>query len=184
MNKTELTNKTDLTKSIQNWLDGDEKGFTPVFYYYHERLMQFTERFMKDEQLAEELVMNVLCKIWTARDKINNTATFNAYIYSAMRNEIISALRAKKTVVLPLEVVTLEPSVQSDYDYKAITKQYRSSVEKLPPRRKQIFLMSLEQGLTYEQISEKLQISVNTVQKQATVAIQTIRDEVNPAVPS
>lgn len=179
MGKTDLTNKTDLTKSIQTWLDGDERGFTPVFHYYHDKLMQFSGRFMYDEQLTEELVMNVLCKIWAAREKIINISTFNAYIYSAMRNEIVSALRARKTIVVPLDAVASEPRVHSEYEYQAVTGQYKSIVEKLPPRRKQIFLMSIEQGLTYTQISEKLQISINTVQKQASVAYQAIREEVN-----
>ena len=182
--------KTDLIRSIQTWLEGDEQAFTPVFYYYHSKLVQFSERFISDTQLSEELVMNVLLKIWRAKDRITNATTFNAYIYSAMRNELISSLRAAKKMPVPLEAVVQEPFIYSDYEYNAVTDHYRTCVEKLPHRRKRIFLMSLEEGLTYPQIAEKLHISVNTVQKQATAAIQAIRAELeqyysdNPATVS
>ena len=169
--------KTDLIRSIQAWLGGDEKEFTPIFHYYHSKLVLFSERFMTDEQLIEELVMNVLFKVWSARDRIRDQM-FNAYIYSAMRNEVISSLRAGKKTVTPLEAVGHEPFIHSDYEYNAVAAQYRASIEKLPPRRKEIFLMSLEQGLTYSQIAEKLNISVFTVQKQATAAIQKVREDV------
>lgn len=171
--------KTDLTRSIQTWLGGDEKEFTPIFHYYHSKLLLFSERFMTDDQLVEELVMNVLFKVWSARERIRDCHMFNAYIYSAMRNEIVSALRAGKKTVTPLEVVARQPFVHSDYEYNAVVAQYRAGIEKLPRRRKEIFLMSLEEGLTYSQIAEKLNISVFTVQKQATAAIQTVREEVD-----
>lgn len=172
--------KTDLTKSIRTWLDGNEKEFTPVFHYYHDKLMQFSERFLSDGPLIEELVMNVLFKVWSARDRISDGSMFNAYIYSAMRNEIVSCLRLGKKAVAPLEAISNEPFVHSDYEFNAITEQYKASVKKLPRRRQEIFLMSLEQGLTYPQIAEKLNISVFTVQKQATAAIQAVRGDVGP----
>lgn len=172
-------NKTDLTRSIQNWLQGDEKEFTVLFYHFHAKLSQFSEKFLSDRQLVEELVMNVLFKIWKARRRITDPSTFNAYLYSAMRNEIISSFRRKKMALTPLETVASEPVVNTEYEYRALLEEYDSCVEKLPPKRRQIFLMSRRQGMTYPQIAKELNISLNTVQKQVGAALRTIRKELN-----
>ena len=169
--------KPDLTQSIQNWLLGDEKEFTALFYYYHARLSRFTGRFLADEQLAEELVMNVLLRIWKGRHRITNPATFNAYLYKAMRNEIISALRRKKIALAPLEPGPAEPQVHTDYEYRSLEAAYETCIDKLPPRRREIFVMSHKQGMTYPQIARELNISLDTVQKQIGAAIRTIRKE-------
>lgn len=174
--------KTDLTQSIQNWLQGDEKEFTILFYHYHVRLSQFSERFLSDRQSVEELVMNVLLKIWKARDKIAGPSAFNAYLYKAMRNEIISSFRRKKITLAPLETSTPEPRVEAEYEYRSLLEDYDACIEKLPPRRRQIFVMSHKQGMTYPQIAKELNISLHTVQKQIGAAIRTIRKELQIAI--
>lgn len=172
---------TDLDKSIQNWLLGDEREFTALFYHYHARLSRFTNKFLSDPQLTEELVMNVLLRVWKGRGRITDVSTFNAYLYKAMRNEIVSSLRRKKMTLAPLEPDPAGPRVEGDYEYRWLLSEYENCIEKLPPKRRQIFVMSHKQGMTYSQIASELNISLDTVQKQISAAIRTIRKELSSA---
>lgn len=171
--------KADLITSIRSWLQGDEKAFTGLFYYYHSRLSRFSARFIADQHLVEELVMNVLLKIWSSKDRITNPDTFNAYLYRIMRNEIISQLRRKKILMTPLEVADTTYLTDSEHQYHILMKEYDACIDKLPPRRREIFLMSHRQGMSYAQIAKSLNISLNTVQKQVGAAVRAIRKELD-----
>ena len=66
-----------------------------------------------------------------------------------------------------------------DNDYE---KLLDALIESLPPRQKEAYLLSRKQGLTYQEIAEKLHISVYTVREHISLALEKIRNQL-PGIP-
>jgi RNA polymerase sigma-70 factor (ECF subfamily) len=71
--------------------------------------------------------------------------------------------------------------LDEELDFKELEKAYKSSIEQLSPRRKEIFVLSREQNLTNAEIAKKLGISVKTVENQVTSALSEIKNTLRSA---
>lgn len=178
--KSEIEDEV-LIRLIQN---GNKNSFTYLFRTYYFDLCNFVLRYTRSPADSEDLIQDVFLNIWRNRDSLSCEGSFKAYLYKAVRNKALNYLKHKKIEKeWKEEKEEIEnPFVKSPAVYiheresfieieDAITK----AVEQLPARRKMIFLLSREEGLTYQEIADVLDISVNTVETQISRSITLIR---------
>jgi len=138
---------------------------------------------VKDEDAAEDIVQDFFLNLWQRRAEVTLLLSFQAYATRAVKNRSISHLRKKQTIsdeqlhVLADEADTFEekeifPSGEN------ITARVMEVVELLPSERKKIFLSHVIDRLSYAQIAEKNNISLNTVKTQMKKAYAFIRSRV------
>lgn len=157
--------------------DGDKRSLDLLFKRYYQRLCFFSLQFVKNKNLAEEVVSDIFLNIWLKRGRLNITSSVKAYLYTAVRNQSINYLKKKDLNYEDLEVVDKESVIASlspDHFliYDELKDEIENMIKNLPEKRQLIFRMNRIDGLSYKEIAEILSISVNTVQNQMIEAVK------------
>jgi RNA polymerase sigma-70 factor (ECF subfamily) len=166
---------------IRQLVTGNEKAFRKIFDTYRNDVYAYSRSMLKTSELAEEIVQDVFLKIWLHREKINPDLSFKSYLFTIARNLTYNMLNKAVTdrklreevfYSSAKELNTTEAQID-EADYEIIKKK---AIDQLPPKRKEIFRLSRDEGMSYEEISKELDISVSTVKGQMSKALATIRE--------
>lgn len=139
-------------------------------------LGMFALRIVEDADVAEDLVSNSFANIWHKINEGYEIENFKAYLYQSVRNECLSYLRNKKETiglenVLEVNDETIDTSERDAKIWKAI--------DELPPKCRQVFLLSKRDGFTNEEIAQEMGISIKTVKNQMTKAFSRLRESLS-----
>jgi RNA polymerase sigma-70 factor (ECF subfamily) len=158
----------------------NEKAFRKLFDIYYNDIYGYSLSILKSKELAEENVQEVFLKVWLHRENLDAEKSFKAYLFTIARNQAFNTLnKAANDSVLIEEIFYQSQKSYDQADY-SIREEYckkleKQAVKKLSPKRKVIFKMSRKQGKTYEEISQELGISINTVKNQMGKALESMR---------
>jgi RNA polymerase sigma-70 factor (ECF subfamily) len=171
----ELYNKTQ---------SGDKVSFKVLFDKYYSQLTQTAYLFVKDSDIAEEIVQEFFIKLWIKKNEININSSVKSYLFQSIRFRSLNYLRDnKKLSVENLEIEQINGLTDNqieDFDYDIIKNKLVAAIDSLPEKCKIIFLLSREESLTYKQIAEKLDISQKTVENQIGIALKKLREKLQP----
>ena len=176
---TNLSGKED--KELVELLIGSSRlAFSELYARYKLRLMRFCIQFLKDETGSEDIVHDIFLQLWETRNFLNAELSFSGYVHTLARNRILNMFRqfdvhsrfAKYILMNGKESTNQTEDSIIDNDYARLLNEL---IESLSPRQKEIFRLSRVQGLTYKEIAELLQISVDTVQEHASLALKKIK---------
>ncbi len=164
-----------LVKALQK---GDIKAFNELYYKYHKKIFAFSLKFLKNKADAEDLIQKIFVIIWEKKENLNPEKSFNNYLFIIARNEIYDLLKKKAlTEYYNDQILSDTKQEEEDIETKKLVEVMYSLIEKMPERRRQIFLMNRNMGLTYKQIAKKLDITENTVDTQIRNSLNYLRKE-------
>ena len=160
--------------------DDDYSAFEQLFLISYNPLKSFSKKIVHINEIAEELVSEVFFKIWNNRKAIVITSSPKSYLYAAVHNISLDHLRKDKRYVFTnIENAAAIPSTfldpQKGCEYDELQSKIEGAVAKLPRQCKHIFQLSREQGLRYNEIALKLQLSVKTIETQMGRALKSLR---------
>jgi RNA polymerase sigma-70 factor (ECF subfamily) len=172
------------------WLrikQGDTKSLESLFDRYHDRLCLYSFGIVSNENAAEEIVNDIFFKIWSRRDHIHIKTGIKPYLYRSVFNasaEYLNKSPVKKessNVEIDRQIMELAGS-NEEYIFNVlqdeeIDRDVLNAIEKLPGRCKEIFCLSRFELLSYAEIAEQLNISVNTVKTQIGRALENLRKQ-------
>ncbi|SIS54469.1 RNA polymerase sigma-70 factor, ECF subfamily [Zobellia uliginosa] len=166
---------------IQGLKQGDEEAYTYLVENYHNRLCAYANSLIRDDLLAEDIVQNVFVQIWEKRDKLKTELSLKSYLYKLVHNKFIDEYRKGKAV-MALEktyatALALAVDEKDEIQEQKILNILFNTIQELPPKCKQIFLMSKKEGLTNIEISECLNLSIKTVESQITKAFRILKNK-------
>lgn len=155
--------------------------YESLFRQHYSFLCLVAFRIVRDQNAAEDIVQDFFLDIWQRRAEIKTIGSFQAYATRAVKNGSISFLR--KQQVLSDEQLNALPDGENPFEEKelvisgeAMTSKVMEVVELLPEERKKIFLLYVFDRLSYAQIAEKQNVSLNTVKTQMKRAYAFIRE--------
>ncbi len=159
---------------------GDEVAFELVFYKYKGKLYDFIRRSLPEEEDVESIVQEIFVKLWLNRLNLDPDQSFNGYIFAIARHEIYGHLRKLLTRKKYNEELfhSLQESsntTENQIEYQELEKIIEEIIEEMPEKRKEIFKQSRLEGLSYREISEKRNISENTVDTQIRKALNFLK---------
>jgi len=161
--------------------------FEAIFTQHYAHLCAYAFNFLKDQDAAEEVVQEVLFKLWTERDKLTISSSLKSYLFRAVRN---TALNQLKHINIQEEYKKYnkdsrgaELSVEDQVMASELEVKIRQAIDQLPIERKKIFLLSRYEDLKYKEIAKKLNISVSTVENQMVKALRFLREELRDYLP-
>jgi RNA polymerase sigma-70 factor (ECF subfamily) len=149
---------------------------------YDARLLKYASRICVTREDAEEVVQDVFTSLWENRTSIEGT-DITGWLIRVCRNKSLKLLRRR---VFQADITELpeRPSGQmtplEQLYFDEIEKHIQEIIQQLPPARKKIFLLHREEGRSYQQIADELGISVFTVKKQVSLALDHLRTKVTP----
>jgi len=160
------------------------KEYEIMFRRHYKFLCVVAFGIVRDEDAAEDIVQDFFLSLWQRRAEINPLISFQAYATRAVKNLSISHLRKVQplsdehlhVVAEGTDPMEIKDMLNSD---ETITARVMDVVELLPAERKKIFLLHVVQRLSYAQIAEKNNISLNTVKTQMKKAYAFIRSQVS-----
>lgn len=166
-------------------------SFSNLYLIYYSKLVRFAKEFVMLEEDAENITQDVFTSLWEKRDYINHIENMNAYLFRLVRNRCLDYLKHKifeQRYIENMQVhfmIELNLKLQSldRFDIYEISEKsdmeisVRTAINSLPKRCRDIFLLSRMEGLKYREISERLGISVSTVECQMGIALKKLRLE-------
>lgn len=156
----------EVIKKLRN---GDVHSFDEVFRKFNKRIYFFSVSYLKSREEAEGIVQEVFLSLWKNRTRIELQSDFKAYLFTITFNAIKKRFRKlererKHLAAYSLSVNTKDDSSDPEVEYNQLTELLEKSIDQLPGRQKEIFLLSKREGLTAEEIAERLKISKRTVE--------------------
>jgi RNA polymerase sigma-70 factor (ECF subfamily) len=157
----------------------DRLALNTLFTSFYARLCRFACTCALTPEQAEEIVSDVFFNLWKNRDRIEIHTSFRSYLYKAVKN---AALAVKKPVLSndfsQAEQVAdpVQPALLMEYD--ELNEHFNRTVNALPERCRQVFIMSRFEGMKYREISVVLGISEKTIEHHIVKALDVIRESV------
>jgi len=180
-----LTDEKTLVKALKN---GDKVAFEKIFHIYHKQLYFFCYSFLHQKEDAENITQDVFVKLWTKRASLDCEKSFSGFLFTMTKNLALNYIR--KTIHQQIFVNQLLNNGLEDYcqtdkqvSLNEVKRTLNNLISQLPPKRKKIFLLSREEGLLHKEISERLGVSVHTVESQVSKALKFIRNGLKDFAP-
>lgn len=154
---------------------------------YYRPLCMFALHYLQDAGAAEDIAQEAFRVLWEKLSSGNEIGNKKSYLFSTVRNRCIDSLRkSRSSVNVPIDSCD-EDSCCTGGD-TADTGDYMedsfreaalwTAIDRLPDKCRKVFLMAKRDGMKYEEIAEKLDISENTVRNQVSKALKTLKNGV------
>lgn len=161
---------------------GDQTAFTRIFDYYGPRIYPFVLSMTRSKDSAEEIVQELFIKLWTNRATAGEIDHPRSYIFRMASNRTISYLKTQARNIRLVEKATggmlvEKNTTEETIDYRETEEIINKLVDQLPAQQKKVYHLSRQEGLSYEEIAERLNISRNTVRNHLAEALKSIKEK-------
>lgn len=177
----------DSQKLANQIKQGDIRGYELLFKTYYQALCNFANTYLNNIDESEDLVQEVFVKIWDKRHDLDITSSIKAYLFQAVKNACFNQLKHQKVKNKHKEHLFHQSESSIDINSQIETNQLslliEEAIEKMPEKRRNIFYLSRHEGLKYQEIADKLNISIKTVETQMGLALKHLRNELKSYLP-
>lgn len=157
----------------------DERAFDELFHRYYKSMLRTVSRRISDRMTAEELVMDSFFNLWVKREQLMIEGDFLNYLFTCVYNSVLYHLRKELPETVDLESVENKYKADHRADthllYEDFQNVYNVALQKLSPRRRQAFLLSREENLTYAEIAQRMNVSEGVVKNYMNAALDGLR---------
>jgi len=181
----DIKSNTELVKHLKK---GDIAAFDAIYNKYCYKLHQFVFMYLKQEEDAEGIVQEVFIKIWESRGKIDIYASFESFLFTIAYNATMSLLRKRvsetksREYLKSLQQIDSADQVIDEIQFKELNQKVQSLLDQLTPRQREIYFLSREEGLTHEEIAQKLNISKSTVNNHLVSTIKYLKAHISSSL--
>ncbi|NGF56698.1 sigma-70 family RNA polymerase sigma factor [Parapusillimonas sp. SGNA-6] len=157
---------------------GNQKSFSDIYEKYWKNLYNSAYKRLKNNEKSKDVVQNVFTSLWDRRQEVT-IHNLSAYLHTSVKFQVYKqAIKAPQVAEFleAFENILVSPvNTEDDVLEKEILGLIKAWIEALPPKRKKIFLLHYEDGVSTDQIAEILGISRKTVQNQLNTVSHTLR---------
>jgi RNA polymerase sigma-70 factor, ECF subfamily len=174
-----LVEKTDIAlfKEIK---EGKLSAYDKLFLTYYQALCRFSLGFVKDENAAEDLVQDLFVHLWHNRTDIDINTSVKAFLYTSVRNRSLNYIKSqaarKRHETVHFENVYNETDEEPEDNMPEKLVLIERAINDLPEKCRQIFVLSRQKNMKYNEIAEHLDLSPKTVENQMGIALKKIRE--------
>ena len=171
-----FNNQKDFIKHLKK---GDDFAYSHLLDLHYKELCDYATSLARDDFKSEDIVQNVIVRMWNKREKLNANISIKNYLYKSVYNEFIDQYRKD------LSISILERKYIEGIDYfienedqsktKRLIEIVTKEIKQLPKKCKETFLLSKKSGLSYKEIADFQNLSLNTVENQMTKALSILR---------
>jgi RNA polymerase sigma-70 factor (ECF subfamily) len=158
----------------------NQRAFEDLYRLFFPRLFNFAMLYVHKREIAEEIVNDVMMKIWLKRETLTSVQSLETYLFVAVRNHSLNYLSQYShfhVVAEPTgtttQVINLNDP-ERELEWKEIYSRLNNAVDALPEQCRTVFKLIKEEGFRYKQVAEILNISPRTVETQLFRAIKKL----------
>lgn len=172
-------NIQEIFRSIQS---DNREAFNRLFREKYASLVSFAKNYLFDTGKAEEVISDVFLAIWVKRDMLHTVENPETYLFVAVKNRCLNALRVTSKTVSMDEYYEKDTGGSenplSEMEQKELSQKLHAVINALPAQQRLIFKMIKENGLTAKQTADILQLSPRTVETHIYKAIKQLEKEI------
>ncbi|HEY4288801.1 MAG TPA: sigma-70 family RNA polymerase sigma factor [Puia sp.] len=158
---------------------GDREAFRVLYTTYFPDVQQYVSLFEPSGGSLDELTQDVFVRIWEKRVRLSDVETFKSYLFLVTRNVVFNFIRALKVRQKVQELNESTDVTSNELEHELLFRQYYriaiEAMDKLPPGRRKVLKMSIDDGLTLDEIAVQLNITRAGVKKQLYAATAFVR---------
>lgn len=175
-----IDNESDLLAKIAL---GDQRAFQVVYERYKKKIYTYSFGLLHSDILAEEVMQEVFLKIWCLGEGLKDIRDLDAFMKTVTRNRSLDFLRKAVSAKKADVELTKNYSEAHNETEEAILLQdtrrvLNNAIDLLPQQQREVYLLCQIEGLKYEEVAAKLNISTNTVKTHMKRALASLRQHV------
>ena len=171
---------SDERNLIEALKQSDRSAINTIFLKYHSLLCRISFRIVNDAEEAKDVVQEVYIKLWRNRKEISISYSLEAYLKRAVINTSLNHVERKKkfTFLDPHAPIVkhAENVVDQQQSFDELSSRVDRAIGNLPLRTKAVFTLIRFEEMTYQEVSENLDISVKAVEKEMMKALKLLRE--------
>ena len=180
---------------LTRFAKGEGSAFKHIYEHYFDVVFYYILSLVQNKVEAEDIAEEVFIKLWEKRNTIFVKKTLKSYLLSVAHNTVIDFFSSKK-------ILKEKTSQYADFDYiseaeeiifkefsdtyllaKDLRKEIHNAINNLPSKCRKIFKMSRLYDMKNKEIANKLDVSINTVEKQISIALRKLRETLKEYIP-
>ncbi|GAA3918006.1 RNA polymerase sigma-70 factor [Chitinophaga oryziterrae] len=159
---------------------GDEQAYRHLFHLHWDNIYNVALALTKSVELAEDMVQDIFLKIWQKRAQFVGIERFEDYLFIMARNHIYTELKKRsREDTFRDQIKDYFETSEHNADISLLTKETQEMINQaigqLTTQQQLVYRLSRDQGLSHEEIAEKLNISRNTVRNHIVQSLKIIR---------
>jgi len=159
----------------------DKAVLKELFDAHYRSVCAAIHRYVGERGVTEDLAQQVFIRFWEKRHQIEITASPGAYLHRMAVNEALAWLRSKKNQQ-PEEITPTTPFApaadgEEVFLQNELNEKIHAAINTLPPRCRAVFQLSRFEELSYQEIADRMEISVKTVEHQMGKALRVLREQ-------
>ncbi len=158
----------------------DKGEFKKIFDSHFDSLRSFIYFRTSDEQTAEDIAQDVFMRVWEKRESLD-TSNIKALLYKMAKDKVVSYYRREGTRLDFAKNMSLKGdaiSPQEELQFEETRRRYSEALGEMTEGEREVFLMSREENLKYNEIAERLGLSVKAVEKRMSAALKLLKNKI------
>ena len=161
------------------WGQDSDKAFRYLYDKYASTLRYFSAKYVDDDATIEDVVQDAFLNLWEKRNEFKTESTIKAYLYKIVRSFSVDTIRRRNIANRYAEKIVLEEEDQEFFLENIVESEVFQMIQtvfnELSPSCREVYQLSLH-GKSHEEISQLLDISINTVKKHKNNANHYMRE--------
>ncbi|MEH6307561.1 RNA polymerase sigma-70 factor [Olivibacter sp. CPCC 100613] len=159
---------------------GDQEAFKQLYDRLHPQIYRFIYALLKDQTHSEEILQETFITLWVNRHKLTPQQALYPYLYLVARRLTIDAFRKASTENKFKERLHwLQIDSCNDNEEQLLLHDLQQRIDegmkRLPQQQRLVFQLNKLEGLSYDEIAQKLQLSRNTVRNHLVCALKSMK---------
>ena len=172
---------------LEQYQQGNREAVSQLLERHTRRLRDYVRMMVKDDDVAEDLIQEVLIKVVKVIDegRYTDKGRFLPWLLRIAHNKVLDYFRAKKQVKTVSESSAgfdilgsknfAEPSIEEQIISEQCAEEIRALVDELPEEQREVVRMRYYDGLSFKEIAEQTGVSINTALGRMRYALINMR---------
>ncbi|MDR2919403.1 MAG: RNA polymerase sigma-70 factor [Tannerella sp.] len=173
-----------------------DSTFEDIYVHYYARLKRFAQEYVVSEEDAENILQDVFLDFWEKREVLLSHVNVIAFLFTSIKNRCIDFLRRKMLeqevtnliqeeylLTLQMNLNSLQTFNEHIFTQEEIEELINKAIASLPDKCREIFIKNKIEGKRRKDIAAELNISVNTIETQMTIAYKKLKEDLKDIYP-
>ena len=161
--------------------NGDEESFITVFRNFYSNLYNYGCKLTNDQGIVEDCIQDLFIEMWRTNGKAE-IISLKAYIFKAFKFKLLKAISKLSRISnfqgdqneLPFEL-SHEMFLINQHENKEQAKRVQDALHHLSPRQKEIIYLKYYMDLSYEEVSEVMNINYQAARNLVYQSIKVLK---------
>ncbi|MBO9153495.1 RNA polymerase sigma-70 factor [Chitinophaga sp. GCM10012297] len=160
----------------------NEEAYKQLFLHFYKGLVRFADTYVRQGEVAEELVSDAILKVWTMKEGLLNIHNLKVYLFKSVKNAAINYLVKNRNYIV-CDIDNIAPASfvsyltpEDIYIGRELKNDFAKAISQLPPKCQMAYKLVREEKFSYKEVAAIMEISENTVDRHLNIAMRRLAD--------